>query len=308
MSHAAPIELNPTLLRDWPLPLPGFDGDKEARGHVLVVAGSAEMPGAAILAGEAALRAGAGKLTIATAASVAPQVGAAIPEARVISLGETPAHGFQADSARRLADLSGKADALLVGPGMEDESSCVELVRQLLERFSAIPIVLDAMAMCAAHPHREPHLLDEAVDWEQFRFSTPVLLTPHAGELARLTGVARNQIEQDPQGAARSAADRWNAVVALKGATTVLATPDGQLWQHQGGNAGLAISGSGDTLAGIIVGLLARGASLEQAAAWGVVLHAAAGEQLALRCGPLGYLARELAAEVPALLRILASA
>jgi NAD(P)H-hydrate repair Nnr-like enzyme with NAD(P)H-hydrate dehydratase domain len=97
-------------------------------------------------------------------------------------------------------------------------------------------------------------------------------------------------------------------VVALKGATTVLATPDGKLWQHQGGNAGLAISGSGDTLAGIIVGLLARGASLEQAAAWGVVLHAAAGEQLALRCGPLGYLARELAAEVPALLRILASA
>ncbi len=307
MSNAAPLELNPTLLRSWPLPQPGFDGDKEARGHVLIVAGSAEMPGAAILAAEAALRAGAGKLTIATAASVAPQVGAAIPEARVISLGETAAHGFQSDSARRLGELAEKADALLLGPGMQDEGACVELVHQLLERFRGIPIVLDAIAMCAVHPRGEPHLLDEAVDWEQFRFQSPVLLTPHAGELARLTGSERRSIEQDPHRAASAAAQHWNAVVALKGATTVLATPQGKLWQHQGGNAGLAISGSGDTLAGLIAGLLARGATLEQAAAWGVALHAAAGEQLALRCGPLGYLAREIAAEVPALLRVLAA-
>jgi hydroxyethylthiazole kinase-like uncharacterized protein yjeF len=307
MSDTAPIELNPTLLREWPLPQPGFDGDKEVRGHVLVVAGSVEMPGAAILAGEAALRAGAGKLTIATAASVAPLVGMAIPEARVIGLGETPGHGFQADSARRLAELSGKADALLVGSGMQDEGGCVELVHHLLARFSDIPILLDATAMCAVHPRGEPHLLEEAVDWEQFRFPAPVLLTPHAGELARMTGGVRSEIEKAPHKAALAAAERWNAVVALKGATTVLATPGGQLWQHQGGNAGLAISGSGDTLAGIIAGLLARGASLEQAAAWGVVLHGAAGEQLALRCGPLGYLAREIAAEVPALLRVLAA-
>lgn len=307
MSDIAPTEMNPTLLREWPLPQPGFDGDKEARGHVLVVAGSAEMPGAVILAAEAALRAGAGKLTIATGASVAPLVGVAIPEARVIGLSETAGHGFQADSARRLAELSGKADALLVGPGMQDEGGCVELVHNLLARFSDIPVLLDATAMCAVHPRGEPHLLDEAIDWAHFRFAAPVLLTPHAGELARLTGADRSAIEKAPQHAALAAAERWNAVVALKGATTVLATPGGQLWQHQGGNAGLAISGSGDALAGIIAGLLARGASLEQAAAWGVVLHGAAGEQLALRCGPLGYLAREIAAEVPALLRVLAA-
>lgn len=307
MSHADAIELNSALLRGWPLPQPGADGDKEVRGHILIVAGSAEMPGAAILAGEAALRAGAGKLTIATAASVAAYVGAAIPEARVIGLGETHTHGFQADSARRLGELSGKADALLVGPGMQDEACCVELVNNLLARFNNIPVVLDASAMCAVHPRGEPHLLEEAIDWEQFRFPVPVLLTPHAGELARLTGAMRGQIEREQHGSALSAAERWNAVVALKGATTVLATPDGKLWQHRGGNAGLAISGSGDTLAGIIAGLLARGATLEQAAAWGVVLHGAAGEQLALRCGPLGYLAREIAAEIPALLRVWAA-
>ncbi|WP_374586620.1 NAD(P)H-hydrate dehydratase [Pseudoduganella sp.] len=308
MSSLDPIELNPALLRRWPLPQPGFDGDKEVRGHILVVAGSAEMPGAALLAAEAALRAGAGKLTVATAASVAPHLGTALPEARVIGLGETAAHGVQADSARRLGELAGKVDALLVGPGMQDEASCVELVHSLLERFGGKPILLDAQAMCAVRPRGEPHLLEEPVDWEQFRFPAPVLLTPHAGELARLTGGERAHIEQEPHGAALAAAERWNAVVALKGATTVLATPDGRLWQHQGGNAGLGISGSGDVLAGIIAGLLARGASLEQASAWGVALHGAAGEQLALRCGPLGYLAREIAAEVPALLRILAAA
>jgi ADP-dependent NAD(P)H-hydrate dehydratase len=96
--------------------------------------------------------------------------------------------------------------------------------------------------------------------------------------------------------------------VALNGATTVIAAPGGALWQHQGGNIGLAISGSGDTLAGIIAGLAARGATLEQAAAWGVALHASAGEQLSLRFGVLGYLAREISAEVPALLRTLAPA
>ncbi|MCE3263520.1 MAG: NAD(P)H-hydrate dehydratase [Pseudoduganella sp.] len=307
MSHADPIALNPALLHRWPLPQPGIDGDKETRGHVLVVAGSAEMPGAAILAAEAALRAGAGKLTIATAASVAPHVGMAVPEARVISLGETAQHGVQADSARRLGELAGEADALLVGPGMQDEPSCAELVHGLLERFHGTPTLLDARAMCAVHPRGEPHLLEEAVDWEQFRFAVPVLLTPHAGELARLTARQREDIEKEPHDAAAAAAVRWNTVLALKGATTVLATPDGRLWQHQGGNAGLAISGSGDVLAGIIAGLLARGATLEQAAAWGVVLHGAAGEQLALRCGPLGYLAREIAAEVPALLRVLAA-
>jgi NAD(P)H-hydrate repair Nnr-like enzyme with NAD(P)H-hydrate dehydratase domain len=96
--------------------------------------------------------------------------------------------------------------------------------------------------------------------------------------------------------------------VALKGALTVIAAPSGMQWCHRGGNSGLAISGSGDVLAGLIAGLAARGASLEQAAAWGVALHAMAGEQLALKHGPLGYLAREISGEIPALLRALTTA
>ncbi|WP_377703933.1 NAD(P)H-hydrate dehydratase [Pseudoduganella sp. UC29_71] len=305
-THAIDISLR--TLREWPLPLPNFDSDKELRGHVLVVAGSREMPGAALLAATAALRAGAGKLTLATAASTAPHVAAALPEARVIALAETPGGGFSIEAARKLGELAAKVDALLVGPGMQDEAASAELVRALLPRFAGCKIILDAGAMELLRPPDEPHLLAEPVDSEHFRFEEAVLLTPHAGELAHLCGQTKAAVTAEPHGAALRCAARWNAVVALKGPLTVIAAPGGELWEHQGGNIGLAISGSGDALAGIIAGLAARGCALEQAAAWGVALHAAAGDQLALRYGTLGYLAREISAEVPALLRTLAPA
>jgi hydroxyethylthiazole kinase-like uncharacterized protein yjeF len=301
-------EITAATLREWALPEPSFDDDKEGRGHVLIVGGSREMPGAVMLAATAALRAGAGKLTMATAATVAPLVATAIPEARVIGLAETNGGGFTVEAARRLGELAGKTSALLVGPGMQDDAATAELVHAMLPRFAGTPVILDAAAMGAVRAQGEPHLLEEPKDMEHFRFGEAVLMTPHAGELSHLTRRDKQTICDAPLEAAREAARRWNAIVALKGATTVIATPDGRQWQHQGGNVGLAISGSGDTLAGIIAGLAARGATLEQAAAWGVALHASAGEQLSIRYGVLGYLAREISAEVPALLRTLAPA
>ncbi len=301
-------EITARTLREWALPEPSFDDDKEGRGHVLIIGGSREMPGAVMLAATAALRAGAGKLTMATAATVAPLVAMAIPEARVIGLLETAGGGFTMDAARKLGDQAGKASAVLVGPGMQDDAATAELVHALLPRFAGTPLILDAAAMGAVRAQGEPHLLEEPKDMEHFRFAEPVLMTPHAGELSHLTRRDKEQICAAPLEAAQEAARRWNAIVALKGATTVIAAPDGRQWQHQGGNVGLAISGSGDTLAGIIAGLAARGATLEQAAAWGIALHASAGEQLSIRYGVLGYLAREISAEVPALLRTLAPA
>ena len=132
------------------------------------------------------------------------------------------------------------------------------------------------------------------------------LLTPHAGEMAHLTGATKEAVSADPERHAREAALRWNAVVALKGATTYIATPDGDCWRHVGSQPGLGTSGSGDVLAGIIVGLMARGVPLAQAAVWGIALHAHAGRALAERLGPIGYLARELPAEIPILLDKLA--
>jgi ADP-dependent NAD(P)H-hydrate dehydratase len=292
----APItDINAGALRDWPLPMPGAAADKEVRGHVLIIAGSREMPGAVLLAATASLRAGAGKLTIVTAASVAPQVGVALPEARVIGLAESPDGGLLADGVPALRKACERASAVLIGPGMQDDTVSAELARSLLPHCVHAPLILDAAAM---------QLLCEHPDT---RFDSPVLLTPHAGELAGLTGEDKHDILARPEASARRAAQRWQAVVALKGAITAIAEPSGRLWRHEGGNTGLAISGSGDVLAGLIAGLAARGAAMEQAAAWGVALHAMAGEQLALQHGPLGYLAREISAEVPALLRALAA-
>jgi NAD(P)H-hydrate repair Nnr-like enzyme with NAD(P)H-hydrate dehydratase domain len=124
--------------------------------------------------------------------------------------------------------------------------------------------------------------------------------------MAGLTGSEKDAVAAEPDRAAVEAARAWNAVVVLKGAVTHIAAPHGRVWRHEGGNAGLATSGSGDVLAGIIAGLVARGASVEQAALWAVALHARAGERLAVRFGPIGYLAREIAGEVPALMAALA--
>ncbi len=273
-------------LRRWPLPALSGDADKEERGRILVVAGSREIPGAALLAACAALRAGAGKLVVATAASAAMPLALAMPEARVIGLPETPAGGLAPDAAPLLASCLAATDAVVIGPGLMDRQAGVALVAQLLAQPGACPVVLDALAM-------------EVVKTPGLR---PVLVTPHAGEMAQLTGLSRAQVLANPTQVAAAAAREWNAVVALKGAVTTIATPDGRLWQHRSHQPGLGMSGSGDVLAGIIGGLAARGASLEQACAWGVALHAQAGEQLARSMGPLGYLARELAGQVPAAL------
>lgn len=272
--------LDSDLLRGWPLPSLDDGADKEARGLVLVIAGSREVPGAALLAATSALRVGAGKLVIATVASAATPIAIAMPEARVLGLPETRAGGFDPEGVRQLEDVVQSARAVLVGPGMMDPSATVDLVAALGPWLRGRAAILDARAM--------------DVVMRLGRFEQPVVLTPHAGEMAHLTGLAKEAIEQDPENVARDFARRWNAVVALKGAHTVIASRGEAAWVHEGGNAGLATSGSGDTLAGAIAGLAARGATLEQACAWGVLLHARAGEQLAARLGPVGYLAREI--------------
>ena len=293
------VNVDAGTLRAWPLPMPGADSDKQQRGHVLILGGSREMPGAVILAATAALRAGAGKLTIATGASVAQLVALAIPEARVIGLRETAHGGFVREAVAELDPLADQVNAVLIGPGMQDEVATAALVRALLRRLEdgAASVVLDACAMgVILHPGTG------AAAQVPFQFEQQVIVTPHAGEMAHLTGISKQDILAAPDVHAARAAQRWNAVVALKGARTVISAPEGERWQHEGGNAGLGTSGSGDTLAGIIAGLAARGASLAQAACWGVALHALAGEQLARRFGILGYLAREIADEIPALM------
>lgn len=292
MSGPAPV--TPELLRSMPLPRHREGDDKDGRGRVMVVAGSVEVPGAALLCGIGALRAGAGKLQMATCRSVAPHLGMAVPEALVAGLDETPGGGISPDEAERLAARAGRCDALLLGPGMADgDGEACLLAERLLERMEGGPgIVLDAAALPKL-PGGEAMLR---------RHAGRVVLTPHAGEMAKLLGVPREEVKADPVGAARRAAGALRAVVALKGGCTFVVSPQGEAWSCDQGNVGLATSGSGDTLAGVITGLIARGATPVQATLWGVYLHGEAGNRLARTQGPVGFLARELLAEIPCVL------
>jgi ADP-dependent NAD(P)H-hydrate dehydratase len=300
------MQVDDVTLRAWPLPMPSDEGDKEERGRALLIAGSPEMPGTAIIAARSAFRAGAGKVTVAVGESIAVLVAQAVPETRVISLPETPGGGIALQAVEKLASLLPRYDSVLIGPGMQDEAATCALVMALLPRLTESRLILDALAMNVVR--RQLQAVDPHSPVQQrfiHNFSSPVLLTPHAGEMAHLTGSDKQSVNDNATDCARQAARRWNAFVALKGPLTHIVAPDGRTWRHQGGNAGLGVSGSGDTLAGIILGLAARGAPLEQACAWGVALHARAGDRLAQRMGPIGYMASELAAEVPDLMRTL---
>jgi ADP-dependent NAD(P)H-hydrate dehydratase len=286
------VRITPALLRRLPLPeVKGVDG-KEGRGCVLVVGGSDQIPGAVILAATAALRAGAGKLQIATSRRVAPWVAVAVPEARVIGLRQ----GRRGEVAPRACDVLrtevSACDALLIGPGMMDGRGGAQLVRRCAAEGDGPPLIVDAAALEAFSDRR--------------RLSPPrralMILTPHAGEMASLWQIGKAAVLADPMAAAQEAAGRLGAVVALKGAQTYVAAPDGTTFHNTAGNSGLGTSGSGDTLSGIIAGLCARGADPLRATVWGVYLHACAGDALARQIGPCGFLARELLGEIPRLL------
>lgn len=303
--------LEPRWFEAHPLQQPEPDDDKEGRGKVVIVAGCREMPGAAILAATAAMRVGAGKLVIATAAGVAGVVAAAVPEARVVPLAEGAAGQILARSAATIAELVDAGDAVLLGPGMQDEDAACQLVAALWPQLRSNKVAFDAIAMDAFRAGMGLAPTDAAksapASAQTAQRETPQwVLTPHAGEMAHLTGVDKSEVLNRPLEIAQTFARDWNAIVVLKGARTFIASPDEPPLLHVSENPGLAISGSGDVLAGLVAGLLARGMSARQSAAWAVGLHAAAGAALAGRIGPLGFLAREISAEVPGLLTRLA--
>lgn len=279
-------------LRRWPLPQPDEQSDKEGRGVALIVGGASELPGSILLSGEAALRSGAGKLQLAAPSSIAIPMGVGIPEARVFALTET-ARALDAEAGGESAAQAAGASAILVGPGMLDEDAVRRFLDVFLDRVTDKPLVIDATAL-------------SALPAAHFSFPTTAVLTPHAGEMAALTGETKEQVLRKPAELAIETARQLNAVVALKGAVTHIATPDGELFTYSGGKVGLATSGSGDILAGIVVGLLARGAAPDQAAAWAAYVHGEAGNRIMRRVGLLGLLARDLLREIPPVMNGLA--
>jgi hydroxyethylthiazole kinase-like uncharacterized protein yjeF len=281
--------LDQAALKSHPLP-PIIDGDKDTKGRILIVAGSRQVPGAALLAAMGAMRAGAGKLRIATVESVAMPLGIAMPEAMVIGLPEIDSGGFGPEAAERIRELASEVDAAVAGPGIKRSEACKRIADVLLETEAAVALDV-ALLRTLEPPHeREPE-----------RSSTPILL-PNADELASLLECEAQQVRDDPVGCGLRAAELYRSVVLVKGVSSHVVTPDGDAWAYEGGGPGLGVSGSGDVLAGIVGGLLARGAPPLDALLWSVWLHGEAGERLAKRVGPIGFLAREIAEEIPALL------
>lgn len=283
------IKLDRAALDDNPLPRV-VDGDKETKGRILIIAGSREVPGAALLAARAAMRAGAGKLRIATVESIAPHVAVAMPEAMVVGLAEHRDGGFAGSAVAKIEELAEQADAIVAGPGMRAGNICERISGALLR--STASLALDAGLLRSLSP------LEES---ECERPVMPILL-PHAGELGDLLDWKEAQVDAAPIDAGQRAARLYRSVVLVKGVTSHVVHPDGRAWTYSGGAPGLGVSGSGDVLAGIAGGLLSRGADPLAALLWGVWLHGEAGAALAQKIGPVGFLAREIAEQVPALL------
>jgi ADP-dependent NAD(P)H-hydrate dehydratase len=280
------VKLDRTALRAHPLP-PVIDGDKETKGRILVVAGSREVPGAALLTATAAMRAGAGKLRIATVESIAISIGIAMPEAMVVCLPEDQDGGFARAAVRLLGEQAKEVDAVIAGPGLAESDACERIAEMLIA--SKGRIAFDAALLHALQP------------LEGDRATIPILL-PHSGELASLLDCPQERVERDPVGCGRRAAELYRSLVLVKGVISHVVTPKGDVWTYDGGAPGLGVSGSGDVLAGIVGGLLARGADPLSAVLWAVWLHGEAGAALAKKVGPIGFLAREIADEIPALL------
>ncbi len=283
------MKLDKAALDAHPLP-PIIDGDKETKGRILVVAGSRDVPGAALLAAEAAMRAGAGKLRIATVECAAMLLAIAMPEAMVIGLPETEDGGFDGAAVERLGELATDVDPVVAGPGVKRTDACKRIADVLLE--SAAALALDVAFLESLEP----------LCGRELNRKTPPVLLPNAPELASLLDCDPHQVTDDPLACGLRAAELYRSIVLVKGVTSHVVEPGGECWTYDGGAAGLGVSGSGDVLAGVVAGLLARGAEPLNALLWAVWLHGEAGAKLAKEIGPIGFLAREIAGEIPGLL------
>lgn len=287
---ADPTHVTRDTLARWPLPDPG--SSKHARGTVLLVGGSSSVPGAMQLAGEAALRAGGGKLQVLTTESVASHMAVSIPEALVAKAAEGPSGDIASDAADQVVELADAAAAVLLGPGMTSPAAADALLGAVVARLTRQAVVVDALgSACLTGDLSRLHHLDSSA-----------VLTLNPTETALTLGRDEQEVADDPVAATLLLASEARTVVVLGGSTKYVGDPDGRSWVVDTGGPGLGVSGSGDVQAGIVTGLLARGAEPAQAAVWGAWLHGRAGEVLADRVGPVGFLARELPATVPGLL------
>lgn len=280
------------------LPARPIGGHKGTFGRVTIVAGSANYLGAPALAATAAYRIGAGLVTVAAPQRILPIVASNLPEATFLALPDAGGVISAGAMPILLKSLEGY-QALLIGPGLTREKDAASFLDRLfgaeVQRSELPPLVVDADG------------LNVLSDWDEWwkRLPEASVLTPHAGEMARLTKLSVREIEADRIGVASKFARMWQQIVVLKGAFTVLAGPDGKIVVMPFANPALATAGSGDVLSGALAGLRAQGLSAFDAALCGTYLHGRAGELARDEIGSAGVLAGDLAARLPAARRTL---
>ena len=267
------------------LPLRKANAHKGDAGRVVICAGSPGYTGAAALASDAAVKAGAGLVSLYTPLSSRDVLAIKLTEVMVHGLLERMPGILGGGAASDVASSAEAADVLAIGPGLGTSESTQEAVRTILQKITT-PVVIDADALTALAGHTEILAAMQAQK----------VLTPHPGEMARLTGLEIAEIEADRINVAKKYAEEWQAIVVLKGAPTVIGCPNGTVYVNSTGNSSLATGGSGDVLTGIIAGLAAQEISLQEAAICGVYLHGLAAELTGI---DIGLAAGELAALLP---------
>lgn len=283
------------LTREWVasrLPARPLDSHKGTFGHALVVAGSRNYVGAAFLASQAAVRTGAGLVTLATPQSVYPMAATKLTEVIHQPLPEDDAGRFDPAGVDTLRESQRHYSSMLVGCGLGFSAGTSAFVEKLLldsTAAAAAPVIIDADGLNNLAQHSE---------WWR-RLGRPAVVTPHPGEMATLTGGATGDIQRDRLATARHWAGVWNVAVVLKGAYTVISDPQGMAWISPFANPGLASGGTGDVLSGVIDGLLAQGLGPTDAACCGVYLHGLAGEAVRQRMGDTGAIATDLIQVLP---------
>jgi NAD(P)H-hydrate epimerase len=276
-------ELNLSLLD--PRPSGAHKGDY---GHLFVLAGSPGKTGAAAMICDGAMRTGAGLVTLGIPASLNPILEAKLTEAMTEPLPDAGTGYLSPDASKLMGQLLKGKTACALGPGISTQPQVQELLLELITRVS-IPLVIDADGITAVASR--PEILKEC--------KSPVVLTPHPGEMARLVGSTPQKVQDDRIGVAQSFATQYNCIVVLKGSKTVIATPDERIYINPTGNPGMASGGVGDVLTGIIGGLVAQGLSPLDAALWGVYLHGLAGDLAVQTVGEISLIAGDIIDYIP---------
>jgi hydroxyethylthiazole kinase-like uncharacterized protein yjeF len=269
------------------------DANKGSYGHVLLLAGSVGKSGAAVMAGKAALRGGAGLVTVAVAEPVQPIVAAAQAEYMTESLPATSTGTLSLEAIRggRIAQVTTGKTVLALGPGLGTQDETKEFVHRIVAN-AELPVVLDADGLNA--------FAGKGEQLAQKR-TAHLVVTPHPGEMARLVCRTTAEVQRDRVSCAKEAARQWLAFVVLKGFHTVLASPDGEVFVNTSGDAGLAKGGSGDVLTGLLAAMIAQFGTkdLLRVLALGAYLHGSAAELLSRQSDPSGVLAGEVADAIP---------